>query len=310
VRAVPGRSTQARVSIGLPTYNRPELLKSVLACFQNQTFRDFELLISDNASPDPRVKEVSEEIAASDDRFRYVRHSENRGPDANFWFVYEQARAPLFMWAADDDLWPPDFVERGIAALDMNPQVSAWFCQVVNINDDGAVIRHYPSFRRFQTTGFKSLNLARFLWEPEIMGKANLLYSIFRRATLSEAIERYRVLPVSWGGDMNLVYRYLCRNDLIIDDEVILQKRVPAKSIEPVSKPRSQIYPRETRTLYFGNYREISAGTGYWLLTSAVLMARSPYDYLWSGRAWEDYEFWVGRLTRALVRLRTRFTGI
>jgi hypothetical protein len=142
------------------------------------------------------------------------------------------------------------------------------------------------------------------------MGKANLVYSIYRRGTLSEAIEKYRALPVSWGGDMNLVYGYLCRNNLIIDDKVVLQKRVSAQSIELTLNPRVQIYPREVRALYFRNYRAISAGTGYWLLTATVLAVRSAYDYWCSGRAQEDYEFWKGRLFRVLARLRARFTRI
>jgi len=299
-------SKEPRLSIGLPTYNRPELLKLVVQSFQKQSFRDFELIISDNGSPDPRVKNLSEEIAASDDRIRYIRHAENRGSDANFWFVYHQARAPLFMWAADDDLWPLDFLERGIAALDANPQASAWFCQVVNINNDGDVIRSYPSFERFQSTAFKFVDLAAFLWEPEIMGKANLMYSIFRRQTLSGTIDKFRALPTCWGGDMNLVYGYLCRFNLLIDDSVILQKRVPAKSIDPVLKQRAQIYPRKERVAYFRNCRSMAAGSGYFLFTAAVLAARSPYDYLYSGRAWEDYDFWRARLYRILARIRAR----
>jgi glycosyltransferase involved in cell wall biosynthesis len=295
---------EPRVSIGIPTYNRPELLKPVVESFQKQSFRDFEVIISDNGSPDPRVKELSEEVAASDDRFSYIRHAEDRGGDANFWFVYHQARAPLFMWAADDDLWPLDFLERGIAALDANPQASAWFCQVVNINGDGDIIRSYPSFRRFQSTTFKSIDLARFLWEPEIMGKANLIYSIFRRRTLSGAIEKFRALPTCWGGDMTLVYCYLCQFNLLVDDRVVLQKRVPAKSIDPVLNPREQIYPREERALYFRNYREAAAGTGYWLLTAAVLATRSAYDYWFSGRALHDYEDWA--LRRKFERFRKR----
>jgi glycosyltransferase involved in cell wall biosynthesis len=288
-------SKEPRVSIGLPTYNRPELLKLVLESFQKQSFRDFELIISDNGSPDPRVKELSEEIAASDDRFSYIRQPENRGGDANFWFVYHQARAQLFMWAADDDLWPLDFLERGIAALDANPQASAWFCQVVNINLEGDVVRSYPSFRRFQSTAFKFVDLARFLWEPEVMGKANLMYSIFRRETLSDAIDKFRALPTCWGGDMTLIHGYLCRFNLLIDDRVILQKRLATNSIEPVLNPRQHIYPREQRVIYFRNYRRIAAGSGYWLLTMAVLLARTPYDYCYSGRARYDYENWPSK---------------
>jgi glycosyltransferase involved in cell wall biosynthesis len=283
---------QPRVSIGLPTYNRPELLKLVLENFQKQSFGGFELIISDNGSPDPRVKELSEEFSASDDRFRYVRHAENCGSEANFWFVYDQARAPLFMWAADDDIWPLDFLEKGIAALDASPRASAWFCQVVNIGSDGDIVRTYPSFERFQTTAFKFVDLARFLWEPEIMGKANLIYSIFRRQAISEVIDIFRRRPLTWGGDMHLIYGYLCRFNLIVDDRLILRKRVPVKSIDPVSNPRAQIYPREERVTYIRNYRKMTAGSGFWLLTTAVLATRAPYDYLCSGRAREDIGKW------------------
>ena len=200
-----------RVSIGLPTYNRPELLALALETFRKQTFTDFELIISDNASPDVGVREVCERYASLDSRFRYVRQPINQGAERNFWYVYDQARAPLFLWASDDDLWPHDFLEHGVAALDANTGASAWFCQVVNINLNGDVIRTYPSFSRFQSGAPRFIDLARFLWEPEIMGKANLIYSIFRRRALRTAVEMFRDRPSSWGSDMNSVYGYLCR---------------------------------------------------------------------------------------------------
>ncbi len=107
-----------RVSIGLPTYNRPELLSLVLDCFRGQSFGDFELIISDNTSPSADVRRLCERYAAQDSRFRYVRQPLNQGAEKNFWFVYDQANAPLFMWASDDDLWPPDFLEKAVDALE------------------------------------------------------------------------------------------------------------------------------------------------------------------------------------------------
>ena len=279
-----------RVSVGLPTYNRPELLALVLDTFQRQTFADFELIISDNASTNPEVRQVCERYASADLRFRYVRQPINRGAESNFWFVYDQARAPLFLWAADDDLWPADFLERGVAALDRNPRASAWFCQVVNINMNGDVVRTYPSFKRFQSSGFKFLDLARFLWEPEIMGKANLIYSIFRRQELARVIDLFRDRPSTWGNDMNLVYAYLCRSNVVVDDELVLQKRVPTDVVDSVVSPRSQIYPREERSTYFENYRRAAEGSYYRPLTVVVLAVRSAYDYVASGRAAWDYE--------------------
>ena len=93
-----------RISVGLPTYNRPEFLALALENLRRQTLQDFEVIISDNASPDQRVRQMCEELSRADSRFRYVRQAVNIGIEANFWFVYREARSPLFMWAADDDL--------------------------------------------------------------------------------------------------------------------------------------------------------------------------------------------------------------
>lgn len=296
-----------RVSIGLPTYDRPELLSLVLECFRRQTFTDFELIISDNASPNPEVKQLCERYAQQDPRFRYIRQPVNQGAERNFWFVYDQARAPFFLWASDDDLWPADFLEKGVAALEANPRASAWFCQIVNINVLGKVVRSYPSFKRFQSRALKFTGLVRFLWEPEIMGKANLIYSIFRRKALAEVIDLFRERPSTWGSDMNLVYGYLCRSDIIVDDQVVLQKRVPTEFVDASPNPQVQIYPREERAIYFQNYRRAAAGSGYGLLTAAVLAVRSPYDYWNSGRARHDYDNWPAR--RSFVRWRARNVG-
>jgi glycosyltransferase involved in cell wall biosynthesis len=273
-----------RVSIGLPTYNRPDLLSQVLEGFRQQTFADFELIISDNASPNPEVKLLCDRYTALDTRFRYVRQPANQGAEKNFWYVYDQARAPFFLWASDDDLWPPDFLEKGVAALETNPDASAWFCQVVNINISDDVVRRYPSFSRFQSTPFKFVDLARFLWEPEIMGKANLIYAIFRRQCLRDVIQIFRELPSSWGTDMNLVYGFLCRRRILIDDGLVLSKRVPTDAVDSVLIPRNFIYPWPERKTYFANYRKVAAGTGYVAFTSVILGIRQAYDYWFQGR--------------------------
>jgi glycosyltransferase involved in cell wall biosynthesis len=303
-----------RVSIGLPTYNRPELLALVLENFRQQTFADFELIISDNASPDPGVRTLCERVVASDSRFRYVRQPFNQGAEANFWYVYDQARAPLFLWASDDDLWPLDFLKKGVAALDAEPRVSGWFCQVANINASGQRVREYPSFRRFHSTSSKWIDLARYLLEPEIMGKANLIYSVFRRESLREVIDTFRAFPSSWGSDMNLVYGFLCRFNLSVDDRPVLRKRVPADVVEQVPSPRLHIYPWEERRTYFRGYRRAAAGSGYAVFTAAVLTVRFSYDYWFNRRAQSDLQNWLlrwrARLVSSLRRIRKTISDL
>jgi glycosyltransferase involved in cell wall biosynthesis len=305
-----------KVSIGLPTYNRPELLALVLENFRKQTFSDFELIISDNASPDPRVRRLCEELAARDLRISYVRQPANQGAEANFWYVYDQARAPFFIWASDDDVWPTDFLEKGIAALDGTPGASAWFCQVVNINMNGDVVRKYPRFNRYKSTWLRSVDLARFLWEPEVMGKANLIYSVFRRETLRDMIGQFRGHPLSWGADMALVYGYLCRFNLMIDDQLVLKKRVSAQSVDEELYPRSQIYPWEERRAYFKSYRRAAAGSGYVAFTAAVLAARFAYDYCYwfhrsVQRGFERWRLrWRAHLLSFFSRIKKNINGL
>jgi len=304
-----GRTALPRVSIGLPTYNRPELLALVLENFRKQTFSDFEIIISDNASPDPRVRMVAEEFSRSDGRFKYIRQTQNLGMLANFWYVYDHACAPLFLWASDDDVWSLTFLEQGVTALDRNRDVSAWFGQLVNINPTGTVVREYPNYQRFQPKRFKFADLVGFLWEPEVMGKANLFYAIFRRETVRETLERFRDVPdTTWGIDMIIVYGIMCRHNFAVCDDVVMQKRIRQERVEAPVKPRDYIYPWEERRNYFRNYEIAAEGSGYETLTAVILSARSAYDYWYwfSGQARRNFQYDARRLLKGLLAVCLR----
>jgi glycosyltransferase involved in cell wall biosynthesis len=99
-----------KVSIGMPVYNGEPFIREALDSLLAQTFTDFELIISDNASTDG-TEAICREYAAKDDRIRYVRQPENRGALANFQFVLDEAVGEYFMWAAADDIRAPDCLE-------------------------------------------------------------------------------------------------------------------------------------------------------------------------------------------------------
>ena len=73
---------QPRVSIGIPVYNGENYLAEALDSLLRQSFGDFELLISDNASTD-RTQEICRAYAARDARIRYVRQDRNIGAGPN-----------------------------------------------------------------------------------------------------------------------------------------------------------------------------------------------------------------------------------
>jgi glycosyltransferase involved in cell wall biosynthesis len=86
-----------------------------------QTFTDYELLISDNASVDGTAA-ICSELAASDGRIKFVQQEKNRGPFWNLSFVTERAAGGLLVWLAHDDALHRLFVEECVAYLDRNPQ--------------------------------------------------------------------------------------------------------------------------------------------------------------------------------------------
>ena len=64
------------ISIGIPTYNRPIGLEKTINCFINQTYKNIEIIISDNNSKDPKVQQLCEKYSIQDSRIKYFRQKE------------------------------------------------------------------------------------------------------------------------------------------------------------------------------------------------------------------------------------------
>jgi len=102
------------VSVGIPAYNRPEGLRRTLESITGQTYRNLEIIVSDNCSPDPNVGHIAREFQKLDNRIQYFRQTENTGAMSNFRFVLGKARGEYFMWAADDDFISEDFIWQAV----------------------------------------------------------------------------------------------------------------------------------------------------------------------------------------------------
>jgi glycosyltransferase involved in cell wall biosynthesis len=127
------------VSVGLPVYNGEAFLDVALNAILAQTFTDFELIISDNASTD-RTEEICRAYAAQDSRIRYERQPQNLGAAWNFNHVFQLARGQYFKWAAHDDLIAPTALERCVEQLDRDPSTVLCASQVACINWQGDTI--------------------------------------------------------------------------------------------------------------------------------------------------------------------------
>jgi glycosyltransferase involved in cell wall biosynthesis len=167
------------VSIGLPVYNGMPLLQRALASLLTQSFRDFELIISDNASTDD-TGAVCEALAARDSRIRYIRQPFNLGAIRNFDFVLRKARAPYFMWAAHDDEWDEHYIEYLKGKLDSDPGCVGAFGAWCGIDDTGRVIAQGAPPRLDAPSPTKRLGTLTFAREDKC------IYGLFRTAMMKQ----------------------------------------------------------------------------------------------------------------------------
>jgi glycosyltransferase involved in cell wall biosynthesis len=142
---MPKLTTTPRLTIGLPVYNGEKYVAESIEALLGQSFTDFELIISDNASTDG-TGEISRHYEKQDSRVRYFRQPQNIGLAPNHNFVAEQARGELFKWASNDDLYARDLLERCVDALDKHPDVVLAHSWTARVDAAGTVSKafEYP----------------------------------------------------------------------------------------------------------------------------------------------------------------------
>ncbi len=145
-------SSNPRVSIGVPVYNGAATLDAMFRALLQQTFRDFEIIISDNASTDATAA-ICAKYAAQDARIRYFRQAKNIGAERNFEFVLDQARGPYFMWSASDDIRSQEFLEENVGFLETHPDYVASTCpnrlegrDLVTFSIEGDIAERFDAF--------------------------------------------------------------------------------------------------------------------------------------------------------------------
>lgn len=136
------KNHKPRVSIGLPVYNGENYLEEAIDSILAQTYKDFELIISDNASTD-RTPDICQAYANKDPRIRYYRNEKNIGAAVNFNRVFELSSSEYFKWAAHDDIIAPDYISECIEILDNDDSIVLCNSKAKFIDESGEVIEDY-----------------------------------------------------------------------------------------------------------------------------------------------------------------------
>jgi len=170
-----------RVAVGIPVFNLDGTVARAIESVLTQTFVDFELIVSDNASTD--ATEAVCRRYAGDPRIRLFRQPAPLPALDNFRFVLDAARASYFMWLAADDYMQPRLLERAVAVLDAQADVVCVAPRVEFLAADGT---REPAAGTFALLGNAYENLCRFLVDPSDNSR---FYGLYRREVVQ------RVLP-------------------------------------------------------------------------------------------------------------------
>jgi glycosyltransferase involved in cell wall biosynthesis len=171
------------VSIGLPVYNGENFVAEAIKCVLSQTFSDWELIISDNASTD-RTVSICREFADRDRRIRVYENPRNRGVSHNYNLVFQLSRGRYFKWITHDDLFGAEFIESCLEELGKDDRTVLVFPKLVYVDaasrplrqqtSDLSIIGLTPESRVSQLMGLESQNTDIF-WSQFGLMRRNIL---------------------------------------------------------------------------------------------------------------------------------------
>jgi glycosyltransferase involved in cell wall biosynthesis len=199
---------QPLVSVITPTYNRPDYLRQAIASALAQTYRNIEIIVSDNGSD-----EDIEAIVASfaDPRIRFFRQPTNVGMIANTLYTFQQAQGKYVACLLDDDLWEPEFLETLVPPLEENPDLALAFCDHSVINAKGAID---PSATQQCSQIFKRATLSEGIHQPFYhLAMIDAAVPTATSAVMRRGVVDWHQIPLEVGGTWDSYLRYLyCRD--------------------------------------------------------------------------------------------------
>lgn len=221
--AIPTKNQDVLISVGIPTYNRPDDLRRTLGEMVGQTYRNIEIIVSDNASTSEEVAEVVREFASIDTRVKYFRQPVNIGPVVNFQFVLEKATGECFMWVADDDWHENNFIEELYGVLSGDDSAVVAFCNFDSRDDFGQPVSGYPNFlvalqAMCETSTF--LRQLKFFLLKEDTAKPHAIYGLIRRKVLLGFSWPMFIEQYGWNGaDALFVFWLMTKGRLALSEQ-------------------------------------------------------------------------------------------
>lgn len=234
--AYPHRPT---VSIGLPVYNGENFLADALESLVSQTYTDFEIIVSDNASTDA-TEEIVRRYMADDERIRYYRNDHNLGANPNYNRTFALARGEYFRWHAHDDRCDAKYLELCVDLLERDPSVSLVHSKTGYIDRNGDPL--IPLRNGFlDPDGFierlvQDDDAVPMLASPyphvrldAVANRLTVFFDIFGLARTAD-VRQTMLLPNYYGADKVFLAEMALKGRLVRLDDELFNRRCHAKA--------------------------------------------------------------------------------
>ncbi|HJQ48263.1 MAG TPA: glycosyltransferase [Amycolatopsis sp.] len=227
------------LSIGMPVRNGARFLPAALDSLLEQTYGDFELFIADNCSTDETL-EIVRDYAARDPRVRYHVHERDIGAAANFNYVFRATRAPLYKWAAGDDLQDKTFLARCVDVHAQESGIAAVSSMIEHIDEEGRSL----GIEQDLTAVWSPDPVERFADYIRYDYSCAVNFGVQSRAHIA----RTRLLLPFWGSDRVFLAELALYGRTVVLDEPLFQER------EHTGKLSTRVAKRDVKGFHRAGY--------------------------------------------------------
>jgi glycosyltransferase involved in cell wall biosynthesis len=147
-----------KVSIVMPSYNHEKYVAEAIQSVLDQTFQDFEIVITDDGSLDKTVEEIKK---FKDPRIKLFCFEKNQGASVAANNCVRNATGKYIAILSSDDVFLPDKLEKQVNFLDKNDEVGAVFGQAQIIDQDGKTL---DDNENYYCQVFRQENKSRHGW--------------------------------------------------------------------------------------------------------------------------------------------------
>ncbi len=202
------------ITVALPVI-KTKFFKDALESVLNQSYKDFELIIVDNGSPE-NVKEIINNY--NDNRIKYIRHEKTLPIIENWNKCLSYASGEYFVLFSDDDIYEKDFLLELKNLADKYTNVDIFHTRVKVINEDNEVIFYTASCPEFET-------VADFIWHRVKSYRMHFAPDFMCRTETLKKIGGFVDLPNAWGSDDATWFLVANQNGIVASPKALCKWR-------------------------------------------------------------------------------------